>query len=193
MQVIGITGKAGSGKDTVGDILRDKYDFATTKLAFPIQKIVCGLFGFDVDKWQDREWREAVQPIYDCSPRRLAQTLGTEWGRNSVKHSLWLDLTFDLIKKEVLDPVAITDVRFNNEAEFIRGNGGFMIHVHRSNLEGIEHRGHQSERGITVDPRDFHINNYSTLDVLEEQVDHVMDHIQSILASRPDKAEEEAA
>lgn len=198
MIIIGITGKAGSGKDTVGEILKEKHDFATTSFAWPIKKMVTGLFGFDVDKWDDREWRETEQEVWGCTPRHLAQTLGTEWGRQRISDTLWLDLALKRIEEEEFPFVAITDVRFHNEADRLREYSyGHIIHVHRADL-GAEsgdkiNRRHASEQGIgNPNTNDFHINNFGTIEDLEEQVTQVLERILELQQEDMERAADEA-
>lgn len=193
MILVGITGRAGSGKDTVGDILREKYTFATVALARPIQKIVCNLLGYGPEKWADREWREAENELYGCSPRRMAQTLGTEWGRNAIKPTLWLDLALHSLSDEDFEFVAFTDVRFANEANYIRQAGGHVIHVHRADLDAAPtvHRSHASEQGVgTPATQDFHVNNFGTFEQLEEQVSQVVARILELQQDALEQAEE---
>lgn len=180
MILIGITGKAGCGKDTVGEILAKEYNFIILSFARPIQQMVTSLLGEDLSRWADREWRETEIPIWNCSPRFMAQTLGTEWGRNQITPSIWLDLTLNKIISG-MGKVAITDVRFRNEADVIRSPewGGYIVHVHRAELDapGATYN-HASESGIgNPNTEDFHINNFGTREDLVAQVVQVVDRI----------------
>jgi hypothetical protein len=179
--LIGIAGPAGCGKDTVGEILRENQGFNIISFAAPLKKIVCNLLGYGPEKWDDRKWRESCNEIWDCSPRHMAQTLGTEWGRHTIKESIWLDLAlaeFDNADGDL--DIAITDVRFRNEADTIRSPewGGYILHVHRTfqDAPGVEiNRKHPSEQGIgNPDVEDFHINNFGTAKDLEAQVNQVV-------------------
>ncbi len=191
MLLIGIHGRAGSGKDTVGEILKDDHDFATTSFAFPIKQMVAVMLGVDIDKLEDREWREeSLGGAYgERSPRHLMQTLGTEWGRRHVDQNIWVELALERVAEE-FPRVAITDVRFDNEAGRIRGLGGYVIHVHRSKSDLQErHAGHSSEHGLTAPHKsDIHINNYGTLEDLKDQVNAA---IAAILQAEEEKAVEE--
>ena len=179
MILVGIHGKGGSGKDTVGEILRDKHGFGSAAFANPIKRMICCLLDVGLAKWNDREWREAPLELFgNKSPRFMAQTIGTEWGRRTIDPDLWLNLTMNKIKAVNWDKVAITDVRFDNEAEYIRDHGGFIIHVHRDESDLHENaQAHDSEVGLSVRLDDFHINNYGTLEDLEAQVSDVVEQI----------------
>jgi len=192
--LIGITGKSGSGKDEVGDILRTKYNFAVTTFAYPIVKAVCDMLEVSIDKWDDRAWRNEPQPVYEVTPRHMVQTLGTEWGRHNIKGTIWVDLAMARLDALPEKHIAVTDVRFRNEADRIRSDDydGHIIHVHRAELEADstpEHRKHESELGIGLPlTDDFHINNFGTLKNLETQVDQV---VARILELQQDTLEQE--
>jgi hypothetical protein len=192
MILIGVTGKAGSGKDTVGEILHQSHSFVTLSFAQPIKDMTCALLGVRTKKWEDRAWRETELPIYGCSPRHIAQTLGTEWGRFLIKDSLWLDLAIDKVKaKKHLQRWVITDVRFTNEATEIRKQGGTIIHVNRLTDTSPKAQKHASEAGIRVSKNDIVLDNGGTFLELVEKLNKVM--VGLIAAEKLDTDEAKAA
>ncbi len=181
--LIGLAGAAGSGKDSFGTILKHEHEFKLMALAWPIKEMICGLLRVDMDSWDDRAWREAVIPLYKKSPRQLAQTLGTEWGRVSVHEDMWMDRLFEEIRtydRQIFallgttdDPkIAITDVRFDNEALSIQANGGHIIRVSRPGIGGAVL--HPSERGLQNVPDILEVNNDSTLEELAFKAKQLM-------------------
>lgn len=64
--------------------------------------------------------------------------------------------------------VIIKDVRFENEADFIRSHNGKIWHVKRDNATKVI--SHSSERGIEIKPEDIIINNNGSLMDLEAAV-----------------------
>jgi len=58
--VVGISGKMGSGKDLLYNILCDlsNIDFENKKFAYPIKRVVSILLGCDVNQLEDREFKE---------------------------------------------------------------------------------------------------------------------------------------
>lgn len=59
MNIIGITGAAGSGKDTVADILVKNHGFVRVALADPMKRFCKGIFGFtDEQLWGESEKRD---------------------------------------------------------------------------------------------------------------------------------------
>lgn len=170
---IGITGKARAGKDSVGKHLRQKHNYYTIALAAPIKRALYQMFGITDEVWEDSKAKETEIPWLGATPRRLAQTLGTEWGRNMIDDNVWIKATENCIRLETERAIAITDVRFENEALWIINNGGLLIEVHRQSLEA-PHHSHPSEAGIKAYTPHAIIENNGTLEQLWAAVDEVL-------------------
>lgn len=164
-RLIGLTGKAGSGKDTVGGILKRVYDFQTVAFADPIRAAMRGMIGLSPEQFA-HPLKEEVIPDLGKSPRQMMQTLGTEWGRQLVNEDIWLILANRKIQAwfKLNTSVAVTDVRFENEAAFIRNNGGVVWHINRGGA-GTKHA-HASEAGVRREEGDVVIDNNGTLEEL---------------------------
>jgi hypothetical protein len=98
------------------------------------------------------------------------QTLGTEWGRGLIHPDLWL-----LIAEKEVEAIhasgyhaAITDVRFENDAKFIREHGGVVWHIKRDSVTPVN--AHVSEQGITFVKGDVLIDNNGSIDDLLDEV-----------------------
>lgn len=177
-KIIGLTGKAGSGKDTIADRLVVNKGFIKMAFAAPMKEALNLMFGFDPSDWYDREWKETPLPGIGNSPRQLAQTLGTEWGRDTIGPNLWILLVQRrMVQEEAWQMQAIgqkpagfviPDVRFENEARWIREQGGTIWHVKRD-VPGVA--AHVSEGGIAEEIGDVVIHNRHTLGELEAGVD----------------------
>ena len=175
--LIGLAGEAGSGKDTVGTILKHDHGFTLLALAYPIKEMICGLLGVAMVEWDDRIWRETVLPLYKRSPRQLAQTIGTEWGRLCVHEDMWLNRLLAESRAQDVD-LAITDVRFDNEARRIRALGGMVIKVIRPGAGlGVSH---PSERGVSAECFNGTILNEGTLENLTRNVESMLLSIRSL-------------
>lgn len=142
MRLIGLIGRARSGKDTVAGYLSIRYHFAQAAFADPLKDMLQAAFG-DLFRKGDRE-----QPIdwLGKSPRQLMQSLGTEWGRNTVHQDIWVLLMEQKILTEkainevgIESRVVISDVRFHNEADMILKNGGELWHIQRHGETVAEH------------------------------------------------------
>lgn len=162
-QIIGITGKAGSGKDTAGDFLRSSGMYTKMAFADPIRRGISAIFNLYREQLEHPA-KEQPLPKIGKSPRQLMQTLGTEWGRNLVHPDLWLILAGTTIQKSLAETeyVVITDVRFENEAQMVRDMGGVIWHIHR-NGAGTQHE-HVSEAGVNLHTgRDVIIDNNGSI------------------------------
>lgn len=158
MKLVGLTGAAGSGKDTAADYLVAHHAWRKVSFAQPLKDGLCAMFGWSPDQLLDREWKERVLPDIGKSPRQLMQTIGTEWGRELVHPNLWLLLARQNIasKLEYRD-VVVSDVRFDNEAEMIRSMGGTIVHISRARIASVSP--HVSESGVMMLPADIRLLN----------------------------------
>lgn len=183
-RIIGLTGKAGAGKDTIADRLVLNHGFCKVALAAPMKEALNRLFGFDPSDWYDREWKE--QPIASIgkSPRQLAQTMGTEWGRNAINENLWILLAtrkmaeVESFHKDTfgqnIPGFVVPDVRFENEARWIRSRSGIIWHVRRG--AALPVAAHLSESGISEAIGDVVIHNNHTIAELTSGVDNIAVH-----------------
>ncbi|WP_454735439.1 deoxynucleotide monophosphate kinase family protein [Cupriavidus necator] len=178
LPLIGITGKAGVGKDTAGAYLDMAHGFSRYAFAKPIKDML-GSLGLHEEFFSDREVKEAVIPAYGCSYRHLAQTLGTEWGR-SIHPEFWLQLAklrYATVNRSGESyGMVVTDVRFENEAQWIREEGGVVVHIHgrETTVEGAAAK-HVSENGVSFhSDTDVLISNEGSLPELYRKLDAIL-------------------
>lgn len=137
--IIGLVGFIGSGKGTVGDILRDECGYIQDSFARPLKDAVAAIFGWDRQMLEgatkeSREWRERPDAFwsgkfgYEFTPRLALQLMGTEAGRNVFHQDLWVA---SLLHRNIGKDVVITDVRFKNEIATVKKNGGKIVRVRR--------------------------------------------------------------
>lgn len=175
LPLIGITGKAGVGKDTAGAYLAQAHGFDRYAFASPIKRML-GVLGLCEEHFSDHAAKEAVIPAFGCSYRHLAQTLGTEWGRSIHPH-FWLQMAklryYGLDRSGEAYGLVITDVRFENEAEWIREEGGVVVHiVGRETTVSGDAAKHVSENGVLFHPDvDALVGNQGTLADLYRSLD----------------------
>lgn len=193
-QLIGITGYAGSGKDTVRNLLTGYLGYTGFAFADPIRTMLHCLLehgGIDDKYIESREFKEQVIPELGLSYRQLVQTLGTEWGR-SLHSDFWLrlagahmaDLQADFEHmcelheehgseyERAAPRFVISDVRFINEAEWIRARGGVIWRVERP--DAVPVRAHASEAEIYHFKPDAVIDNSGDLEHLRHEVAHIL-------------------
>lgn len=177
--IIGLTGYAGSGKDTVREILVDQHNFDGAAFADPIRDMLSALFetiGVE-DSWMlERSLKEATIPQIGASYRKLAQTLGTEWGR-AIDPDFWLKIAGAKVAMYGAyggAGVVISDVRFPNEAAWIKEQGGVVWKILRPGVEPV--RAHASEDLIASLPYDYVIDNRGTIADLDVAVAQALDY-----------------
>lgn len=169
--LIGLTGHARSGKDSIGAHLVGAHDFRQISFAAPLRAMLMAGFDFSYASFEG-DAKEREIPWIGRSPRYLMQTLGTEWGRELVASDIWLRCAE---RRIVLGGGTgkvnwvITDVRFDNEAAFVRKLGGQVWRVVRP--DAIPVSPHASENGVSLTLVDYTIENGSTLDELRAAVD----------------------
>lgn len=166
MKIIAFSGSMGSGKSTAIQFLED----------FENKQIICIKFAAPLYDMQEFIYRR-IKTVYNrpenfVKDRKLLQWLGTEWGRETINDSIWIDIW----KESVLDanrnnPKAIIvcdDCRFNNEAQIVQSLGGYVVKIDTDNnkdrittANGIVN--HSSELGIDNKYIDFMLSNNDTI------------------------------
>lgn len=170
-----------SGKSLVAKALVSQ-GFTLHKFAHTIKDmcaIIYNRLGYD-GNWADEgspAWRliegpdkEAPEPQLGVSPRRMMQTLGTEWGREYIRADIWLLLWRSHVVRLLAtgQSVVVDDMRFVNEYDLVRALGGITWRVDRRLPWSRDQ--HQSEGAL--DTCDFHrtINNHGDIGFLWREV-----------------------
>lgn len=165
---------AQSGKSTIAGILNER-GYRTIKFAGVLKDMIrTMLFGAGipyntVERMIEGDLKEKPIrfPDFEVTPRKLMQTLGTEWGRG-INPDLWADLTISKASKAA-GKVIIDDMRFPNEFEAVKAAGGITIMVTRPGVVRPANC-HPSEGQLDNHPFDYHVVNDGTVDKLTTQV-----------------------
>ena len=191
MSIIAICGFQGAGKDTLADILVNKFGYTRVSFAGAVKDVASAIFGWDREMLEgitkeSREKREIIDDwwakrlnIPHLTPRWVLQNFGTDLFRNHFHKDIWVAC----VEKKILslDKVVITDCRFDNEIQLLRKFGGKIIHIYRNQLpdwfndfkNGIiepPKNLHPSEWSWIKNDFDIEINNNSTIDDLEKKI-----------------------
>lgn len=182
LTIIGLTGLAGTGKDSAALYLCQEYGFVQAAFADPLRSMVLQFLeeaGLDHAWLTERRCKERLITGLGVSARALMQTLGTEVGR-ALHPDLWvrhlglrLGLDGQPGSTPVHDRIVISDVRFGNEAAWLRARGGRLVRLHRDTAAGV--RPHASELQVLDLVPDVDLwNNGPTLHGLHGLLDGVM-------------------
>lgn len=189
MRLIGLSGAARSGKDTVGSFLVKELDFKRYAFADPLKECASKMFGLPLKDFYEGD-REKVNEFWGFSPRQMLQLLGTEGGRNIFGYDLWTKRAEIEWKNHIhsfanpsgfMEPIGeagmvITDVRFQNEAQFVHNMGGIVIHIERQGADGIVGvSNHASEAGFPDHLKNYVITNDGTLEQLYSNIKFVLE------------------
>jgi hypothetical protein len=149
MRIIGLTGYAQHGKDTLADMLVEK-GYVKFAFAQQLKDMVYDLNPSVYDSGMEMRLQELVDDVgWDNAKlvpevRRLLQVFGTEVMREHFGEDVWVDLLGKRLDDEFPARVVITDCRFPNEAAAIRRWGGVLLRINRLNPNGTPY-----ENGIS--------------------------------------------
>lgn len=175
--IIAITGRKGAGKSTAAAYIEDKYGYEEYALARPMKDALAVMFGYGhAELYGDR--KETIDHRYGITPRKMLQTLGTEWGQFVLREAseefrvvtdrdIWIKRFYYMVWNPEKNYV-ISDVRFQHELEG-------LAHVDDMRSVMLVGRGeeddHSSEAGgmladVVIDNSGSPEELYSMLDTL---------------------------
>jgi hypothetical protein len=152
-ELIGICGKARSGKSTASGYLVKNRGFTSRNMADPLKEMLSASFHFTDDQlWGDEKetpddrWR-------GITPRKALQFVGTDVFRNQMDQimpgigtgfwiesfKIWYSI-YGIGKRVVVD-----DIRFQDEIDMILSLGGKIMVIERPDLQLTETHKHESE------------------------------------------------
>lgn len=212
MLIIGVTGRAGSGKGEVAKRLCVTHGFVRTGFADPLKREVLDAYALPAEQLEffnnrankertllqfslqyclDADFVALMCPLQLSGPetmremvkprsfRQICQRWGTEY-RRAQNQDYWLNKCDEFILSQCDQPVppagvVVDDLRFENEAKFLRRVGGTVINMLRDNITMVE--GHVSETPLPQTYIDYSLNNNHTIRTLELGVDSLMAHL----------------
>lgn len=183
MAIVGINGYAGSGKDTVAQIIQElqpdknwqikKFSGKLKQMASLITQIEAKRFeeqGFKENgqivirsiDWQD-DYRQTAAAY---GVREFLQYLGTECVRDLLGEDVWVNALLKDYKPK--DNWIITDMRFPNELQGVLAKQGISLRIERVGIKPIN--AHPSETALDNHLFDDLIENKGDLSFLKNEV-----------------------
>ena len=175
--IIGLSGYAQSGKDTVAKVLVEHYGFTRVAFADKIRQLANEVNPLVGDSMHLNElldeygWDVAKQNLY---VRQFLQQLGVG-ARKLFGEEFWIDRALASIFQH--ENTVVTDVRFVNEADMIKHQNGQLWRVKRPGINAVN--SHVSEHDLDSYKVDQILHNGGTVEELELLVQQRMDIIRA--------------
>lgn len=189
-KIIGMSGYAGSGKDTAAAELMFSADLDYTRVSFADKLREFALAVDDevvirpgdphYEVFAVEDGRPAIVLLSDVlatlagdwteaklipAIRRRLQRIGTDAGRNVLGENVWVDA----VMADLPDgPIVFTDTRFPNEAQAVTDAGGYVVRVTRPGVDAVN--AHVSETALDDWDFDAHLYNDGSAAELREQM-----------------------
>lgn len=171
---IALTGKLRSGKDTLGELLKEMYGFEEFKFSSGITKVIDELFPAGERKRKKRKYY---------------QTIGQ--GMRKLDSDVWLNYTAkqidDYLEEAGQDAdIIVTDLRQRNEWEWLKQKGFTIIKVeadediriHRAMKAGdlfdMGTLRHETEEAVDYINADITVENNGSLERFNEDINRIM-------------------
>ena len=154
--IIALCGAKGSGKDTVAKKIDELYTHVARvrSIAFadPIKKVVQHIFDLDPESEVQYDKFKRTRVNYDLpgflthsvSGRHVVREIGMLM--RSYNESQFIDYVNTNIDAKPNWIWVVTDLRFDNEYEFLRSKGAYIVKVKRT---GDQADNHITERGLS--------------------------------------------
>ena len=181
--IISITGKIGSGKDTIAEIIQQstQLDWEVKKFAGKLKTIAELLCGVPKQNFESQEFKKTqMSEEWGMTYREFLQKLGTEALRSNFHENVWINALFsdykaktvavgtsefDITEKDELPNWIITDTRFPNEMDAVKSKNGLVIKVERTlKLR----KGYDTPNETDLHPSETSLDNYTEWDYVIE-------------------------
>ena len=195
MLIIGLLGHQGVGKNYLAEYI---YNIISEKNKKVIILAFADHFKIDCIAKHNIEY-EKVFNNKDYETRQLLQKIGTEEGRNKYGLDIWINILYNWIKilnvRNKIDYFIISDVRFQNEVNWIKKLNGIVIKINAPNrhnkclLKESENnreilnniKNHKSEIEIENIINYDNIINNDYDDNINESINNIIDNIMNII------------
>ncbi len=191
MKIIALTGWSESGKDTVADILVERYGFKKYAIAGPLKELCSRLYGFPLELAYTHEGKKTFLTVgYKTKTVRDLLLETGELDRKRFGHGVYIDEILKMITIEKPPAVVISDLRYFTEVDAIRK----YAHAHGDFFEVWRVVRDGQEKSPVNDPSEYTIlslkpqytihNDGVSLESLKEKVSEAMVRKNELSASQ---------
>lgn len=184
--ILGLISPAGGGKDTVAHYLK-QYGYERVSLADEVRKDMLELVDIPeeyLERYKDKQLRlvsgQWDEQVGYFSIRKFLQKYATDivrerfdedyWIRRALLNTFTVEASLDGHRTQ---KIVVTDVRFQNEIDYIRAQGGLIVYIDREGYGGKikKHKSELLANDSSIRQKaDLTINNLGTLKDLEKEV-----------------------
>ena len=164
--VVGLIGRAGTGKDTAAAHLCAHYGFVRVAFADPLKNMIevhLEERGIDHAYLYEPGWKDMPIPGIGFSAREMLQRLGDAY--RQMDPDFWVRALADVLGMRgsptlwapVHDRIVISDVRYPNERDWVHSCGGTLVRLVRETAPAV--RNHSSDQHADYMPADHTLVN----------------------------------
>jgi dephospho-CoA kinase len=180
--IIGITGNKQHGKSTIANYLIDNFNYVELAFAKPLKDVCEILFDFDYEQLYGNK-KEIIDERWKQTPRKLFEYIGTELFRKQIGEVLpevngefWIKIIENkintIIKNNENAKIVISDIRFQNELDFIKKLNYNVHTIKVIRPEKLENYTHDSEKNIQEFNTEYVFMNNGTIEDLYKIIDN---------------------
>lgn len=189
VRIIALSGKKGCGKSIASEHINKIYNCHKLSFATPLKNAISEIFDFRNNECSDVNKKEVIDYRWGISPRELMQKIGTEVFRDKIKeilpnlnmpyNNIWISNMYFRIKEiEEIHKYSIykhntyiiDDCRFEDEYNFIKNLGGYVIRINRKEVYSKLDT-HESEKGCSFD---FEVDNNTSIEDFKIRLDNLI-------------------
>lgn len=148
---LAFTGLKGSGKTTAAEVVSEHLGHKVMSFADPVRAAAKAIYGVEEEWFHDRDLKEKEHPVWGVTPRKMMRDIGMMMRDRDPDH--WIKNMASRLERTE-GPVVIDDVRFMNEAEWVRSEGGTIVGLKRKGAENDDE--HPSEKEMRDEWENIH-------------------------------------
>lgn len=175
--IIGVAGKSEVGKNFTASLIADRLMLKKERLSWPILACAANFLDADPTELLDLNFAYTSVTTLDMSLLELMQNIGdvlTSKNDRALIDALERRANQNKTVNNILNGLVVSDIRTPDEAQWVRDNGGLVVHVKR--ITRI-HSKHRTECDLDILDGDYLIKNTQTQKMFVEKINKVISSI----------------